>query len=252
MPPFAVARGSQRKALPQPEAVAQHQPLPVVQAVGAQGQRFQPPQVAQQQVIRIMVVPLPVVQGQERLARVLLARHPRLHIVAVAETVAQGVVECRPQVIAFIPFPLVERDIQPSQRLVPAMLQDILQDRETLRPAPIGSIHADKRLQLVEGTAVHPLHQLQLVEAFHRPVDVKVSQDILHLPFAEERKLLQLAAGGRVQVEGRLQAEVKLLQVVFVPRQAVALRGKLFKVFQPQARRRVLGGQAKGKAKGKE
>ena len=84
----AIVGRSEGKRLAQPETIAQHQPLPEGEAVGAQGKGFQSSQVLQQYIIGVMVIPLFVVQGKERFACILLRRKACLHIIAPTKGVA--------------------------------------------------------------------------------------------------------------------------------------------------------------------
>ena len=207
----------------------QQQPLPELQLVVAQGQRFEPAPLLHHEVGRVEIGPVAAGGGVpgELLAGVLFGREAQAEIPAPAHAVAQQQLVGRAQVAgggaagaggiggAVAGAALHGALVAQKQGVV------FLLPRCAARGCPRAALgssgeHRHEGRHAVDGAQIEALDALQLVEAQQRAVLLAVVEQVGNLGFGEQQQAPQLVAGGGVEVERRLVVEQQRFVEVLV------------------------------------
>ena len=194
------------------------------------------------QIEGIEIISQAVLAASERFARILGANESHLHIVAIPELIAHPVPILISQVSIgslAIALALIERHFHHSYHLVLAILQDILQARELLAGSLVGNIEeAVHQLPLIPADTGD---ESQFCHRLHPVIAMEICLNILNLRRGEERQMLHLFAGSRIQIQRMLRQLLQFLLII--------LPGSLFEIlhlrefhqiFLPRMRRDML------------
>ena len=209
----AASQLTQHGLLAQRKAVVQYQSQTRRHLVAPHDSRLDASQVVHLTVNRVVVVAHAVAVGEERLARILGADDARLHIVVVAELVAQPVFVAVAGITVAVAASLVGRNATVGHQLVATVAGDLLQRREPRCRllANVKETPDELTPRLVQGRQ-HP----QLVHRLHRTETLTVLHELLHLQRRQERQRLPVVARHPVQV-ARLRRQLLHLQQQLLP-----------------------------------
>ena len=173
--------GGERIALAVQKARANAEAQTQVKAVVAQCQLVQPAVVADEQVGRIGVITLAVIEPKERFAGILLGGQTQLDVVAISIAVAQGVVDGRAEVVRAITFAAVEGDVDAALQAVVTPVEQLLGRGEVnlllgLADAEVGEDAPDE-------LPAQSFHYIEFVERLHGPILGQVIQYIGYVVF---------------------------------------------------------------------
>ena len=236
------AQRGQYREFAEAEVVVENQSHSLVQPIPAQGDILPSSQFSDLQIEGIEIISQIVSAASERFARILGAYESHLHIVAIPELIAHPVLILISQVSigsVAIALALIERHFHHSHHLVLAILQDVLQAWELLAGSLIGYIEETvHQLPLIpadtgdEGQFCHRLHPV---------IAMEICLDILYLRRGEERQMLHLFAGSRIQIQRMLRQLLQFLLIILPGSLFEILHFREFhQIFLPRLRRGML------------
>ena len=173
--------------------------------------------------------------GQERLASILSPHKPGLHLIAVAELVAQPMAVFRPQVAFLVTLALIERHAARRHQLMMAVLSDILDAWWFLAIVIVLLVYIYKIGEQSSLRVVQFPDHRQLAERLHPPVAPQIFHDTLHLLGREEGKFLQLFPGHAIDIHRMLlQLAQQLIGLLPRRRTSIFCRHHLVQILLPR------------------